>query len=40
MLDRGVQLVLCAGAPDTPELEAEIVANVECRARGGALARP
>ncbi len=29
MLDRGVQLVLCAGAPDTPELEAEIVANVE-----------
>jgi starch synthase len=29
MLDRGVQLVLCAGAPDTPELEAEILANVE-----------
>jgi starch synthase len=29
MLDRDVQLVLCAGAPDTPELEAEIVANVE-----------
>jgi starch synthase len=29
LLDRYVQLVLCAGAPDTPELEAEIVANVE-----------
>jgi alpha-maltose-1-phosphate synthase len=29
MLDPAVQLVLCAGAPDTPELEAEILANVE-----------
>jgi starch synthase len=29
MLDPGVQLVLCAGAPDTPELEAEILADVE-----------
>jgi len=28
MLDPGVQLVLCAGAPDTPELEAEILENV------------
>jgi starch synthase len=29
MLDPAVQLVLCAGAPDTPELGAEILANVE-----------
>jgi starch synthase len=28
-LDPAVQLVLCAGAPDTPELGAEILANVE-----------
>ena len=28
MLDPAVQLVLCAGAPDTPELEAEILENV------------
>jgi starch synthase len=29
MLDPAVQLVLCAGAPDTPELGAEILANVD-----------
>ena len=29
LLDSGVQLVLCAGAPDTPELGAEIVEDVE-----------
>ncbi len=29
MLDPDVQLVLCAGAPDTPELGAEILAGVE-----------
>jgi starch synthase len=35
MLDPGVQIVLCAGAPDTPELEAEIVAEVaSLRAQG------
>jgi starch synthase len=35
MLDPGVQLVLCAGAPDTPELGAEIVADVEALRAGG-----
>jgi starch synthase len=35
MLDAGVQLVLCAGAPDTPELGAEIVADVEALRAAG-----
>jgi starch synthase len=35
MLDAGVQLVLCAGAPETPELGAEVLAGVESlRAEG------
>ncbi|MGA4838394.1 glycogen synthase [Streptomyces sp. G45] len=36
-LDRGVQLVLCAGAPDTPEIDQEFRALFEelSRARGG-----
>jgi starch synthase len=35
--DPGIQLVLCAGAPDTPELEAEVSAAVTelARRRGG-----
>jgi starch synthase len=38
-LDPGAQLVLCAGAPDTPELAAEIEAKVERvrAARGGVV---
>ena len=35
MLDPAVQLVLCAGAPDTPELGAEILANVEALRAAG-----
>jgi alpha-maltose-1-phosphate synthase len=35
MLDPGVQLVLCAGAPDTPELGAEIVVEVEALRAAG-----
>jgi alpha-maltose-1-phosphate synthase len=35
MLDPAVQLVLCAGAPDTPELGAEIVAEVEALRAAG-----
>jgi starch synthase len=38
-LDRGAQLVLCAGSPDTPEIGAEIAAKVERvqAARGGVV---
>ena len=38
-IDPDVQLVLCAGAPDTPELEAEIAAKVErvVRERGNVI---
>ena len=35
MLDPALQLVLCAGAPDTPELGAEILANVEALRAAG-----
>ena len=35
LLDPSAQLVLCAGAPDTPELEAEIAAKVEALRAAG-----
>ena len=35
MLDRAVQVVLCAGAPDTPELEAEILEHVSALRNAG-----
>jgi alpha-maltose-1-phosphate synthase len=35
MIEAGVQLVLCAGAPDTPELGAEVLAKVEALRSSG-----
>ena len=39
LIDPGAQLVICAGAPDTPELAAEIAARLERvgQARGGVV---